>query len=136
MMMPLLKLLRPHQWSKNLLVFVSLVMGHQLGDLSVVASTALCFCAFCLAASTGYIVNDLLDLEDDRNHPQKRLRPLAAGQVSKLQAMGLAVVLLVISLFLASLIGYYLLLCLLSYLIRSAYRRRGTEPLCGHSDSI
>lgn len=118
-MMPLLKLLRPHQWSKNLLVFVSMVVGHQLGDLSVVISTALAFCAFCLAASAGYIVNDLLDLEDDRNHPQKRLRPLAAGQVSKSQAIGLAVVLLVTSLYLASLVGYYLLWCLLSYLALS-----------------
>jgi 4-hydroxybenzoate polyprenyltransferase len=119
MMMPLLKLLRPHQWSKNLLVFVSLVVGHQIGDLSVVTSTALAFCAFCLAASAGYIVNDLLDLEDDRNHPQKRLRPLAAGQVSKSQAIGLAVVLLVASLYFASLVGQNLMWCLLSYLTLS-----------------
>jgi 4-hydroxybenzoate polyprenyltransferase len=119
MMMPLLKLLRPHQWSKNLLVFASLVVGHQFGDLSVLASTALCFCAFCLAASTGYIVNDLLDLEDDRNHPQKRLRPIATGQVSKWQAISLAVVLLATSLYLASLIGHYLLWCVLSYLALS-----------------
>ena len=118
-MTALLKLLRPHQWSKNLLVFVSPVMGHQLGDMSVVASTAWCFVALCLIASAGYIVNDLLDIEDDRNNPQKRHRPLAAGQVSTLQARGLAVVLAAAGLYLASLIGGYTLSCLLAYLALS-----------------
>ncbi len=118
-MIALLKLLRPHQWSKNLLVFVSLVMGHQLGDMAVVASTALCFVALCLIASAGYIVNDLLDIDDDRNNPQKQHRPLAAGQVSTLQAKGLAVLLAATGLYLASLVGGYALWCLLAYLTLS-----------------
>jgi len=111
-----LKLLRPHQWSKNLLVFVSLVVGHQFGESSVVVATALCFGAFCLVASAGYIVNDMLDLEDDRNHPRKRLRPLASGQVQTVHAGVIAVVLLGLGLYLAWLTGPYVLYCLLVYL--------------------
>ena len=74
----LVRLMRPHQWSKNLLVFVSMLVGHQYNDMTVLALTVLCFCALCLIASAGYIANDLADLEDDRNHPEKKNRPLPA----------------------------------------------------------
>jgi 4-hydroxybenzoate polyprenyltransferase len=73
--------LRVSQWIKNLLVFVPLVVDHRLLDppLFVAATTA--FVAFCLAASGGYVLNDLLDLQADRAHQTKRRRPFAAGEL-------------------------------------------------------
>jgi len=79
---PLLRALRVHQWVKNGLVFVPVVLDHKLFDRPVVLRAALAFAAFCLAASGAYVLNDLYDLEADRRHPTKRNRPFAAGAVS------------------------------------------------------
>jgi 4-hydroxybenzoate polyprenyltransferase len=79
---PLLRALRVHQWVKNGLVFVPVVLDHKLFDRPVVLRAALAFAAFCLAASGAYVLNDLYDLEADRRHPTKRNRPFAAGVVS------------------------------------------------------
>jgi 4-hydroxybenzoate polyprenyltransferase/phosphoserine phosphatase len=78
----LLRLLRPHQWVKNVLLFVPLGAAHQLQEWPQLAGVALAFVAMCLVASAGYLANDLLDLEADRFHPEKRNRPLASGAVS------------------------------------------------------
>ena len=75
-----LRALRPHQWAKNLLVFLSLFAGHHFEPEALVA-TVLAFIAFCAVASGVYIINDLLDLESDRAHPRKHKRPFAAGDV-------------------------------------------------------
>ncbi len=77
----MLTALRPHQWSKNVLLFVPLVVGHELGNRAKVLAAAVCFVSFCLVASATYVVNDLLDLEADRAHPRKRLRPFASGRL-------------------------------------------------------
>ncbi len=77
----LLKLMRPHQWAKNALLFVPLIVGHQLGNPALLLAAFLGFLAFSAAASSVYIVNDLVDIESDRQHPRKRKRPLAAGNV-------------------------------------------------------
>lgn len=74
--------LRVHQWLKNLLVFVPLVMAHELGDMVQVGRALLAFLAFSLCASSVYLLNDLLDLPDDRKHATKKNRPLAAGDIS------------------------------------------------------
>jgi 4-hydroxybenzoate polyprenyltransferase len=74
-----LRCLRPHQWIKNLIVFVPVLTGHQLGDRSILLRAALAFTAFCLCASAAYVVNDLTDLDADRHHAGKRQRPFAAG---------------------------------------------------------
>lgn len=73
------KLLRPHQWAKNLLLFVPLVLSHRVLELPSFGLTVLAFVAFSLSASAVYVLNDLLDLEADRRHPTKRNRPLASG---------------------------------------------------------
>jgi 4-hydroxybenzoate polyprenyltransferase len=78
----LVRTLRVHQWSKNVLLLVPLLLAHQVTDLDRVLRALLAFVAFSLAASAVYVVNDLLDLESDRQHPQKRWRPLAAGRVT------------------------------------------------------
>jgi 4-hydroxybenzoate polyprenyltransferase len=74
--------MRPHQWSKNALVFVPLVMAQQILDGQRVITALLTCVAFSLLASSVYVANDLLDLESDRLHPTKRLRPFAAGDLS------------------------------------------------------
>jgi 4-hydroxybenzoate polyprenyltransferase/phosphoserine phosphatase len=76
------KLMRPHQWAKNVLLFVPLILAHQWFDLGRILSVLLAFVSFSLSASAVYVLNDLLDLEADRKHPTKRNRPLAAGRLS------------------------------------------------------
>ncbi|KVD48539.1 hypothetical protein WS61_06865 [Burkholderia sp. ABCPW 11] len=73
------KSLRMHQWLKNLLIFLPLLAGHMLGSPHLVANAVLAFVTFGLCASSVYLLNDLLDLEDDRHHPTKCRRPLASG---------------------------------------------------------
>jgi 4-hydroxybenzoate polyprenyltransferase len=79
--LPLLRVLRTHQWAKNLLLFVALFTAHRLADGAAVSAAMLAFAAFSLAASATYIVNDLADLEHDRRHPDKRRRALASGEL-------------------------------------------------------
>lgn len=81
----LLKAMRPHQWLKNLLVFVPLLAAHAYGAAASVVQASLAFVAFGLAASSVYLVNDLVDVAHDRHHPTKRLRPFAAGDLGLLQ---------------------------------------------------
>ena len=74
--------LRPHQWLKNLLVFVPLVMAHRFLEFDLFGKASLGFLAFGLCASGVYLLNDLVDLQADRHHPRKRQRPFAAGELS------------------------------------------------------
>lgn len=81
-MMPALALLRPHQWLKNLFVLAGLLFGHAWGNPAKVTQALYAFAAFSLLASAVYVLNDLADREQDRLHPKKKFRPLAAGTVS------------------------------------------------------
>ena len=87
--MSILRLLRPHQWTKNLLVFLPIIAAHNLNNTAGLWRTALGFAALCLCASAGYVWNDLLDVDADRSHPWKKNRPLAAGQLGVGLAKGL-----------------------------------------------
>lgn len=73
--------LRPHQWVKNLIVFLPLIASHQLTNTELLLRSVLTFVAFCLCASALYLLNDLLDLDADRQHPTKCRRPFAAGDL-------------------------------------------------------
>lgn len=88
--MPAIRLMRPHQWVKNGFLFTGLVFGHGWHEPALVAAVLLAFAAFCLAASSVYVFNDLRDAEQDRLHPVKRLRPIASGAVKPGQALLLA----------------------------------------------
>jgi 4-hydroxybenzoate polyprenyltransferase len=90
----LLRLMRPHQWVKNLLVFVPMLTSVQVTYLEALVPSLLAFIAFSLVASFVYVTNDLFDLVDDRRHPRKRARPLAAGLVEVPRAVVAAIVLL------------------------------------------
>ncbi len=96
---------RLHQWMKNALIFVPLVLGGKALDPTAWANAALGFLAFGAAASTTYVINDLWDLSDDQKHWSKRTRPLAAGALSIRSALLLALAGLLIAFGLAVCIG-------------------------------
>jgi len=81
LLMLALKEWRLHHWVKNILVFAPLIASHQLADLSLLYASILAFLAFGFCASSVYVLNDCLDLEADRRHPEKRERPLASGEL-------------------------------------------------------
>jgi 4-hydroxybenzoate polyprenyltransferase/phosphoserine phosphatase len=77
-----LRALRLHQWMKNALIFVPLLAAHELSNVELIAQALLAFVFFGICASSVYILNDILDLADDRHHSKKRHRPFAAGTLS------------------------------------------------------
>lgn len=89
-----LRALRIHQWAKNLLLFAPIASAHRLLDLSALADVALAFVLFGCCASGTYLINDLLDLDADRRHPQKCLRPVAMGTISLTRAGAVAIALI------------------------------------------
>jgi 4-hydroxybenzoate polyprenyltransferase len=95
-----LKAIRLHQWAKNVLIFLPLLLAHAWAA-GLIAAAAVAFFSFGLCASATYIVNDLLDLEADRHHPRKRLRSFAAGDLSVLSGVVVVTVFLVSSFTLA-----------------------------------
>lgn len=88
------KAIRVHQWAKNVLVVLPLILAHAINRNSILAAVA-CFFCFSFTASANYLVNDLLDIESDRHHASKRLRPFAAGDLSVLR--GLFLILLLVA---------------------------------------
>jgi 4-hydroxybenzoate polyprenyltransferase len=80
-MIDLLRLMRPHQWIKNSFVLIGLLFGHAWHDPALVIKAAFAFAAFCLISSTIYIINDIIDIEQDRHHPGKHKRPLPSGKL-------------------------------------------------------
>lgn len=111
----LLRLVRPQQWIKNVVIFAGPAAALKLFTSHGLSRTLLTFAAFCLAASAGYIVNDILDRRADQSHPTKRFRPIAAGRIAVGWALALAVALWALALTTAALFlprGVTLVLCL------------------------
>jgi UbiA prenyltransferase family len=122
-----LRSMRFYQWAKNLLLFVPAIASGTILDVSVAANAILAFVSFGLAASAAYILNDLLDLEEDRRHPNKKQRPFASGQAS----IGSGILLALASLsasaviatqvppaFVSILVAYLMLTCLYSLVLK------------------
>jgi 4-hydroxybenzoate polyprenyltransferase/phosphoserine phosphatase len=117
-----MKALRAHQWLKNVLIFVPLLTSFSLTQGERLGASLLAFVSFCLAASATYLVNDLWDLDSDREHPRKRNRPLAAGKVTVAQALGAAFLLMSAAFAVAWVAGPRFSLLLLAYVVlTSAY---------------
>lgn len=110
------RLLRSHQWVKNLLVFVPAIAAHVITAETLGRALA-AFVAFCLISSSAYLLNDLLDLTNDRQHPTKRRRPLAAGVITIPMALGLIPALLVAGLSVGYGISWPLVWWLGAYLV-------------------
>ena len=112
----LAKALRVHQWAKNLLVFLPVLLAHSLHAAPLLAACAAFFC-FCFTASATYILNDLLDLEQDRIHLNKRKRAFASGDLSVATGLGISFLLLVLALVTATWLPRTFLVYLLLYLV-------------------
>jgi 4-hydroxybenzoate polyprenyltransferase len=100
----LLRAMRPHHWLKNGLVFVPILLAHELFVFGNFLHGALAFLALSLCASAVYLLNDLTDIESDRRHPEKRHRPLASGALSKGVAMAAAPALVALAFMIALLL--------------------------------
>ena len=118
-----LRALRAHQWVKNVLVLVPVLLDHRLSDVPIVARALAAFVAFCLAASGAYVLNDLLDVHADRAHRSKRHRPFASGALGTGFGWVLAPLLLADGLLLAEMLGsrQFLGLLLLYVVTTTAY---------------
>jgi 4-hydroxybenzoate polyprenyltransferase len=123
----LLRALRPHQWAKNVLVLVPLFTAHRLGELDALACSLAALVAFCLCASSVYVLNDMLDLEADRAHPRKSKRPFASGDLSLATGLALSPVLLAFAALIAAFLPvkfelalgvYYVLTCAYSTILK------------------
>ncbi len=123
-----LRALRPHQWVKNLLLFLPLVAAHKVGDVPSLVAAMLAFVAFGLTASAVYLLNDLSDLPADRRHPRKRRRPFASGDLPLAKGLLLIPLLLLAAIsvslwvlppvFSGVLGGYLLITTLYSFLLK------------------
>lgn len=120
----LIKMLRAHQWLKNILIFVPLIAAHQFNDWHQWLSLSLAFIAFSLCASSVYITNDLFDLDSDRKHARKKLRPFASGSLPLWLGVVLAPTLFACGIVIASHVNptftiwvmvYYIITCAYSY---------------------
>jgi len=114
---PLVQSLRPAQWAKNLFVLAPLVFGDLLLVESALLRAILALVAFCCASSAVYLINDLRDREEDRRHPLKRFRPLAAGTLSVPAAVAALLALAAAAFLLAVYLGLPFLLVLGAYLL-------------------
>lgn len=126
---PLVRALRPHQWTKNAIVFSALVFGHRLFEPEAIMRTLGAVIAFCLMSSAVYLVNDVRDIAHDRHHPRKRWRPIASGQVSVRHATLTASILAGIALVLAGAIALPLIAVLVVYMLLMVAYSMGLKRL-------
>jgi len=118
---PYLRAMRPHQWVKNTLVFLPLLLAHRF-SADVLLQSFFAFVAFCLVASGVYVLNDLADLATDRAHPRKRNRPFAAGDIPLERGAWMALALFVPGLGIALWLGTAFLWTMIGYVaVTTAY---------------
>jgi 4-hydroxybenzoate polyprenyltransferase len=121
-MSAIIRLLRPLQWLKNGFVFTPLIFSKHLFEKEYNNKALLAFIAFCFASSLIYIINDIIDKEADKLHPEKNKRPIASGEISVSFAIGIAVIFGAASLFIAQLLPIQFLYTILIYFaIQIAY---------------
>ncbi|CAN5388892.1 decaprenyl-phosphate phosphoribosyltransferase [soil metagenome] len=116
----LIKLLRPRQWTKNLIAFAPILFSGRMLDVDALLHTSMCVVALCLISGSVYVFNDIIDIEADRKHPTKCKRPLAANLVSERTAVFVACFALTISFLIAYVTRPALTLVLLGYLLLQA----------------
>lgn len=113
----LIKTIRPKQWYKNFVIFIAIVFSGNLLNPSLWVDSLTAFVGFCLIAGSVYIINDIVDVDKDRQHPIKKNRPIASGALKVSHALMYALFLLFASLTIAILVNYQLSLVALSYFV-------------------
>lgn len=113
---PILQLLRPAHWIKNIVVLIPLVLGTRWNVAEAWLQAAMAAVAFCLISSATYVFNDIIDIEKDRNHPAKKYRPLPAGNLSIAKAWGVFVVFFIGALLVAINVSTLLFIIVMSYM--------------------
>ena len=124
-----LKMIRPHQYIKNMLVFFPLFFAKKITDVTLLQSAAMAFIAFCFAASTIYIFNDIRDVEKDKVHPKKKHRPIASGKISIKTAVITDIVFLVIALAFAFFTGLRMGCIIVIYLLINLFYSLGMKNI-------
>lgn len=112
-----IRLLRPRQWIKNFAIFASITFAGQLFNQPVFQKVFLGFVVFCFLSSATYVINDIFDLEKDRKHPFKKLRPIAHGDITVSMGFAIAALLTLIGLFLSTKVTPAFFLLIMLYLI-------------------
>jgi len=115
----MLRAIRPHQWTKNVLLFVPLFSAHAWSELTAWRAAMMAFLAFCAIASATYLINDLLDLQADRHHPEKCNRPFASGAASIKSGMVAIPFLVIVGLAIGYHVGTAFLVTLVLYFFTS-----------------
>jgi 4-hydroxybenzoate polyprenyltransferase len=111
--------MRPRQWSKNVIIYAGLVFDGRLFDLNLLLATTLVVFCFCLVSSSVYIINDLADIEKDRLHPRKKLRPLPSGALNPRFAAGAGALLAIVGIALAAWLNLWVGLVVFIYLAQN-----------------
>ncbi|MFZ2960740.1 MAG: UbiA family prenyltransferase [Candidatus Ozemobacteraceae bacterium] len=118
----IIKAFRPHQWAKNILLFIPPLMAHKISDPDILFPSIIAFFSFGMCASSVYLLNDLVDLPADRKHPKKKSRPLASGNMSIIEGFLLIPLLFIISFSLAFQIpGNFALILLVYFSLTTIY---------------
>jgi 4-hydroxybenzoate polyprenyltransferase len=117
MILDILRSLRPTQWTKNFFVFAALLFSLKILDVPLLLKTFAAFGVFCVLSGAVYLINDVLDFAEDRVHPKKSKRPIAAGRVGRPLAVGLAAGLALASLAAAALLNRNFLVVAAVYLV-------------------
>lgn len=110
-----IRLLRPHQWLKNAFVFTGLIFGHAWNQPQIIIAVINATIAFCFMSSSVYILNDILDLPQDKMHPSKKNRPIASGDISIKKALPIAIIIFTAAAIIGYIASFKVLLVLLIY---------------------
>lgn len=114
-----INLLRPKQWIKNLFLFAALLFSRNMDKPQYVLTVLYAFLCFCMISSTVYIFNDIRDVEKDRQHPRKRMRPIAAGIIDRREAQILMIIMLPVSVILSFMLDYSFGVIVMTYLLNN-----------------
>jgi 4-hydroxybenzoate polyprenyltransferase len=120
----LLKTMRPRQWTKNVALFAALIFDRQLEKIVPFERALASFFIFCLLSSAVYIINDIMDIEADKNHPEKRFRPIPSGDLPIPTAIVFAVIFLLIAFPVAYILSPgFAVICIVYFLLNLAYSK-------------
>lgn len=112
---------RPQQWIKNFFVFAALIFARKFTDLAAIEKALAAFALFCLVSSGIYLINDVVDYDRDKQHPIKKNRPIASGEISRGLALALAAVLIILSVSLSYIVNRELSVVVLAYALLNLF---------------